>query len=544
MQEPRWKPLTPQRRGRMLRADRFYRIETRFIMINRRLAGSTALVMLLAAPAFADVTPEQVWENWLSLATSSGQTVTTESVERDGDTLVVTGMQMAIDQEGVTGTGSVDEIRFQDMGDGTVEVTMSDTYPFEMTIDPPEADADPTTLSMEIRQPGLTIVASGDEAETAYDFSGPEMTIALTSVEGVETEAVDLTVEAKLTNVTGKYLVAVGEGERSSLTSSFAAENMALTVAGSDLDPSPAEGEMAGPSDMKINITMADLSGTTNGTFLGSEAMADMAAALKAGFATDGTFSSGVTTYDMEVTEAAGVTKITGQGESNTINFVMNADQLSYSGGAKGVTMSMSAPEIPFPQVNLAYGEAAFGFQMPVSVTEEPADFSLLTRIVDLTVSDEVWGMIDPTNQLPRDPATLVIDTKGKATLFVDIMDPAAMEAAGEQPPGELNALDITSVQAKIAGAELTGSGALTFDNSDLVTYGGMPAPTGKIDLKLVGGNTLMDKLVAMGLLPEDQVMGFRMMLSMFANATGEDELSSTLEFKDGGFFANGQQLQ
>ena len=90
----------------------------------------------------------------------------------------------------------------------------------------------------------------------------------------------------------------------------------------------------------------------------------------------------------------------------------------------------------------------------------------------------------------------------------------------------------------------VTGTGALTFDNTDLVTFGGMPAPTGQIDLKLVGGNTLMDKLVAMGLLPEDQAMGFRMMLSMFANATGEDELSSVLEFKDGGFFANGQRLQ
>ena len=513
-------------------------------MINRRLAGSTALVMLFAAPAFADVTPEQVWENWLSFSTSSGQTVTTESVERDGDTLVVTGMKMAIDQEGVTGTGSIDEIRFQDKGDGTVEVTMSDTYPFEMTFDAPEAGANPTSLSMEIRHPGLTVTASGDEAETVYDFSGPEMTVALTSVEGVDAEAVDLTVEAKLTNVTGKYLVAVGEGETSSLTSSFAAENMALTMAGSDLDPSPVEGEMAGPSEMKVTLSMADLTGTTNGTFLGSEAMADMAAALKAGFATDGSFSSGATTYDMEVTEAAGVTKITGQAESNTISFVMDATQLAYSGGAKAVTMSMSAPEIPFPQVNIGYGEATFGFQMPVTVTEEPADFSFLTRIVDLTVSDEIWGIIDPTNQLPRDPATLVIDTKGKAKLFVDIMDPAAMEAVGDQPPGELNALDITALQAKIAGAELTGSGALTFDNTDLVTYGGMPAPTGKIDLKLVGGNTLMDKLVAMGLLPEDQVMGFRMMLSMFANATGEDELSSTLEFKDGGFFANGQQLQ
>ena len=513
-------------------------------MINRSLAGSTALVMLFAAPAFADVTPEQVWENWLSFATSSGQTVTTESVERDGDTLVVTGMEMAIDQEGVTGSGSVDEIRFQEMGDGTVEVTMSDTYPFDMTINPPEADGNPTTLSMEISQPGLVITASGDEAETVYDFVGPEMTVALTSVEGVDTEAVDMTAQAVLTNVTGKYLVAVGEGENSSLTSSFAAENMTLTVDAADPDPSPTEGEVAGPSSVKLNLTMADLTGTTNGTFLGSAAMADMAAALKAGFATDGTFSSGATTYDMEVTEATGVTKITGAGESNTLGFAMDATQLSYSGGAKGVTMSMSAPEIPFPQVNIAYGEASFGFKMPITATEEPADFSLLTRIVDLTVSDEIWALIDPTSQLPRDPATLVIDTKGKATLFTDIMDPAAMEAVGDQPPGELNALDITALQAKIAGAELTGSGALTFDNTDLVTYGGMPAPTGKVDLKLVGGNTLMDKLVAMGLLPEDQVMGFRMMLSMFANATGEDELSSTLEFKDGGFFANGQQLQ
>ena len=85
--------------------------------------------------------------------------------------------------------------------------------------------------------------------------------------------------------------------------------------------------------------------------------------------------------------------------------------------------------------------------------------------------------------------------------------------------------------------------GASSFTR-EATTYQGMPAPTGKLDLKVTGANTLMDKLVAMGLMPEDQVMGFRMMLSMFANATGEDELTSTLEFKDKGFFANGQRLQ
>ena len=72
-----------------------------------------------------------------------------------------------------------------------------------------------------------------------------------------------------------------------------------------------------------------------------------------------------------------------------------------------------------------------------------------------------------------------------------------------------------------------------------------MPAPTGKVDLKIIGLNGLIDKLVAMGLLPEDQAMQGRMMLSMFANpGAGEDEMTSTLEFKDQHFYANGQQLQ
>jgi hypothetical protein len=518
-------------------------------MSIRRLAGTTALALSLAAPAFADVTPEQVWEDWQSFSSGSGQTITTESVERDGDTLVVTGMKLTFAQDGVNGTSSIDELRFTDNGDGTVGVTMSETYPIEMTIDPPEGeDSDgPLTLAIEISQPGIAITASGDESETAYDFNAPSLTVALTGIEGVETEAVDMTAKFTLTNTTGKYILTPGADGTSGLNSSFAAESMTMLFEGTDPDPSPAEGaDAAGvPSAVKLNLTIADITGTTNGSFLGSAtAMADMAAALRAGFASEGTITTGATTYDMEVIEATGVTKITGKADTNAMGFAMDADKISYSVGSTGTTLSLASPDIPFPQLDLAYAEAAFNFLMPVGPNEQPADFALLTKIVDFTISDEIWAIFDPTNQLPREPATLVIDTKGTAKLTTNIMDPAAMETLGDQPPGELNSLEITELRAKIAGADLTGNGALTFDNTDLVTYGGMPAPTGKIDLKLVGGNTLMDKLVAMGLLPEDQVMGFRMMLSMFANATGEDELTSTLEFKDGGFFANGQQLQ
>jgi hypothetical protein len=124
-------------------------------------------------------------------------------------------------------------------------------------------------------------------------------------------------------------------------------------------------------------------------------------------------------------------------------------------------------------------------------------------------------------------------------------MDEEALAAMGSAPPGELNALDITELTVRFAGAALTGAGAFTFDNSDLTTFDGVPAPTGKIDLTLSGGNGLLDKLVAMGLIPQDQAMGARMMMAMFAKpGEGQDVLNSTLEFRDKGFFANGQRLK
>ncbi len=510
------------------------------------LAGGTALVTLCAqVPAFADVTPAQVWQSWQDLSAGYGQTLTPGSVDDQGDTLTVTDLAISYDKDGVKATGTIAELTFADQGDGTVQVTLSDSYPLTLTLPPEEAGGDPTTISLQVDQPGLSIIAAGDTAETSYSFAGPSVTISLTGVEGVETEAVDLTAKAEFANIAGKYIFAPS-GDKSVLSSSYSADSVTVNVSGTDPDPSPSTDGTATPSSGALTFTMKDITGTTNGTLLDAAAMADMAAALKAGLATDGSFSAGETTFAIESTEPTGPTKIDGKAATAALAFGMNDQRISYSGSATGVTTTVSSPDIPFPALTLTYAETAFDFLMPVSATGAPADFKFLTKLVDFTISDEVWDMFDPTKQLPRDPATLVIDTKGTATLKADIFNTAAMEAAGETatPPGELNSLDITELHLKFAGADLTGNGGFTFDNTDTTTYQGMPAPTGKLDLKVTGANTLMDKLVAMGLMPEDQVMGFRMMLSMFANATGEDELTSTLEFKDKGFFANGQRLQ
>ena len=78
------------------------------------------------------------------------------------------------------------------------------------------------------------------------------------------------------------------------------------------------------------------------------------------------------------------------------------------------------------------------------------------------------------------------------------------------------------------------------------MTFDGMPAPTGAIDLQLVGGNGLLDKLIQMGLVPEDQAMGVRMMMGLFAVPGDQpDSLKSKVEFtQDGQVLANGQRLK
>lgn len=502
------------------------------------LCASTALVStLVAVPAFA-VTPDEVWKSWQDLSTSYGQTLTTQIVVQDGSDIVVTGLKISQTDADATVETLIDEAVFRDNGDGTVQVTMSDSVPLTMTV--PDEDGNPVRIGLQLLQPGLEIIASGDVSATKYDFTLPELTVKLDSIDSPE--PINLTAEASFANLVGSYLFG-GPEEARTLDSSFSADSMTVTVVGTDLPPEDDAGAGATPTDMNFQFALTGISGTSAGTILSPVMMADLQTAMASGFASTVDFASAGMTYNLDVTDASGQTRIAGTGGETGFSFAMGDGGFRYGAGSKDVQMTLTVPDIPIPDLTLSYGEAAFNLALPVSQTPEPRDFAFLTRLVDLQVSDQIWSMFDPGNVLPRDPATLIIDTKGKARVTADLSGPDAM--AEGTPPGELHALDIDELRASFAGAELTGTGAFTFDNSDLVTFGGMPAPTGKVDLRIMGANALMEKLVALGILSAEDVMGANMMLSMFANpGPGADEMSSTLEFRDKGFYANGQRLQ
>ncbi|MCE6959951.1 DUF2125 domain-containing protein [Cereibacter sphaeroides] len=505
----------------------------------RTLAGSTALVTVVAAgAASADVTPEQVWQNWQELGASFGQTLTASNQSRSGDTLKLEDVRIHFAQEGTLVEGVIPEMNLTQRGDGTVEITMSPEFPMEMTIENPPEEGKPapapTKLDLSLRQPGLVMVAGGDDSMSTLDLDAPSTMVAVTGVDGVAAETMNLVAEVSLSDVAGKYRT---EGtDTRAITNDFTASVAEMTFAMTD----PEQG-----GRVNLRASATDLKGTSSGTMVGPLGMTDIAAALRAGAASNGQFTYGPATMEFDFEDATDKAKGSASAASGHLNVAMNGDRLAYGGGNKGVSLTVSGSQIPFPQFNMSYAEAAFDLLAPVVKSEVAQDFRLLTKLVDLKISDEIWSMFDPQAQLPRDPATLVIDTKGKAKLDVDLLDPTAVEKLGDTAPGQLEALEVDELKLTIAGAALTGRGGFTFDNSDTTTFDGMPAPSGRLDLKLVGGNGLIDKLVAIGIVPQDQAMAARMMLGMFARpADGEDTMTSTLEFKDKGFFANGQRLQ
>lgn len=505
----------------------------------RNAMCSTAIVTVFSiSTVMADVTPEEVWENWQVMSTSAGQEMTIGGSARNGDTLDVTDIVIT-HKDPMGGSASVifDKLAFTDNGDGTVTVAMPKSFPMNMAFPPEVGGNNPGTLKLTVSQPGMTIVAGGSATETNYEFTAPASTIILDEVTDAAGKALDTKAELVMAEVAGKYVVK-REGDAATLDSAFAVKAMSLNIEGQD-----PEGNGKGTA----TLSLVDVAMDMKGNILSPDVMSNMAVALNSGFTMDMGFGFGGMSLAVDAVDATGPTKVSLDAIGGSVDLALNKERMNYGVALSGTRLVASGPEIPFPQVEVGLGEFAFNVLMPVSKSGAPQDFAYLTKFVDLTTSEDVWGLFDPSGTLSREPVTFIVDVRGTGFWNQDIMQPGfdfdALDSAGELP-GELNTLDLAEIRAKAAGADVSASGGLTFDNADRVTFGGVPKPAGMITVNIKGVQALIDNLISMGLLPEDQAMGFRMMLAMFARpGAGTDELISELEFKDGGLFANGQQI-
>jgi len=502
--------------------------------IFKALTGSTAIMLSLSNVASADVTAQDVWDNWKSYTEGFGQQITVGNESFSGGTLTLQGLGISMDFPDGKMSGSIEMVEFRENGDGTVTITMSPDYPLAASVTPPEGDElDMTAI---VRQTGMIVVASGTPDEISYDFSANQMAVDIDKLfVGGENIAPKLNIA--MNDIAGQYHVS--SADQKTLTSTIQAGSATTSL--DMIDPTNgATVTLDGTFDNiagQSSVTLPNDMDTTNGTWMFSPE-----------FEGSGEYSTGLAKYQMSVENGAESFAINGQVESSTINFAMLDGVLNYGGASTGTAYEFSGAQIPFPSVELNIAESEFQLTMPMVQSDEPKEFGLVAKLIGLGISEDIWGMFDPTGQLPHDPATLIIDISGAMNWLFDLTDTKQAEALAKEgkSPAQLHAIDINDITLSVAGAEVIGNGAFEIDNTDTITWNGMPAPSGELNVNINGINVLMDNLTAMGFLPEEQAMGARMMLGMFARpANGEDALTSKIEVKeDGSVSANGQRIK
>ncbi|MEN8916979.1 MAG: DUF2125 domain-containing protein [Octadecabacter sp.] len=491
--------------------------------------------VLSGTTATAEVTARQVWDNWTGQMEVYGQGFTTGGEDMSGDTLTISDVKIEMSDDGASIQALIGDIQLVENGDGTVTITLPDSYPITLNLTPEYGD--PSVVNLAVVHEGMVLNVAGEPEAMIYDISADRYAISVDSLEGDVGEEVELTdAMFAMIDLAGTYSVKSDNLTRIAY---------AVTIGALDIDV--LFNEIGGDGIVAANGDIADIAMFANiATPIEMDMEADMPPFVD-GLAIEGGYTFDALGYSFDVDVDGEAASGNAAVDGGTLGFEMDIDGLSYVGESSGISVSLLIPEdVPFP-LEVAMAKYGFDFQIPLSQSEDgPRDARMAFNFTDLAISDDLWNMADPQNILPRDALTIALGLDAQVTPFFDFLDPAQQEAAMmTDVPGELNGVQITELTVRGAGAEITGDGAFTFDNSDLETFDGLPRPEGKVDFAINGVNGLVDKLIQMGLIPAEEAMMPRMMLGMFATPVGDDMLTSTIEVNsEGHLLANGQRLR
>jgi hypothetical protein len=499
---------------------------------------SATLLALSSGAGLADITADDVWQSWQARLSDLGYEVS-GTPERDGDRLVVPDIRLSqtLADDGGRAELRIGRIAFADRDDGTVAVIYPETMPMEVVVTPEEGET--VTAMLTLSHDALSIIASGTAERIGYAYEGDSLRLALGEVT-VDGEAMDgLNGELRFDDVSGTSESAVEAGvRRSAQTLVSGAMSYAVTA-------EPPEEEEEGT--LRLEGRADSLALDTRMTAPVDTGLEDLAAALNAGFAVDAQLVFGAGESLTVVTDEEGTSRATSRSAGSGLELALSDEGLVTAFDSTGTAGRLEGGDLPFP-VAYEAEKAAARLVLPVARDDASQEFELSVDLSDVSVSEEIWAQIDPEGTLPRDPASLALALSGRGQLRVDIFDESAVEAleAGDRTGFAPERLVVERLLLELAGATLTGTGAVDIEPDESEGLE-VPAAEGAIDLQLDGGNRLLDRLVAIGLLSQDQAATARMMAAMFARpAEGEaDRLTSRIEIeRDGSVTVNGQRMR
>jgi hypothetical protein len=501
----------------------------------RQFATASLISLLMSGAAHAALTADQVWAEMQAQVSLVRGVLQAEGVQKDGAVLTLSNVTLG-DSAASDDQLRIPEITITEMPDGSVTLGFAP----QITLDYPLGGKDQGKLTVD--QQGLQVIVQ-EEAGGAriYDFAAQSLNIVskVTTMVPTYDEAntekpstFDLAFD--FAGVKGSYSDTPGANRAFSGT--LNADHLRYTLDQSDLSINQTSQQINDVQDIQFSGGVTMPAGMDMTTMTRPAQMAD---ALRAGFAANLRIVQGASTSDQSMSSeflTYTVKSVTAGGDAN-----LSFDKTGFvvSGGGGKAEIDVTSPELPIPAVNIVAGGAKVELRIP-TLGGSMQDFRYMVSLDGLTANEEAWAMIDPTAKLPRDPVSVAVDVTGRAD--IDMFALVQAEDDGSVPPiPQIESLKIAMFQAMGAGVAVDATGAFTFDNAT-----GVPMPRGAADVTVKGANRMIDALVAMQLLPADQVLSTRMALALFLKPTDvPDEGISKLEARDdGGFYVNGQRMQ
>lgn len=492
----------------------------------------SALALCAASPAMAQVTASELWAEWQAQGAAQGQTLAADQVEPTANGLILRGFSTTFVQDDVTSIGRADQITMTENGDGTVTVEMSDLYGIAITFTA-DRRAPPSTIELEMRHDGLRIVAGGTVGSRSYTYAADSITITDGMLSGGGGQPPEIDLSIRLRGLNAEYLIDGSDPQDLSFDSSGTLD--ALTI-GLNVEPPPPE-----TGQLKTTLVLTGLGSEASGSLGTLYSLAQTAGELE-GYPEGFAFSSALTydgvSFEMGFAEEGFAFDATYANGGGGMDLSISEAALVYGFTTSDVTAHVSGTDVPVP-IDVTASSTELLLDVPLQQSDAPVPFAARLGYMDVEVGEPVWSLLDRAQAIPRDPISVLADVTGTAQVLIDLMSPEAQDM--DTPPVELRDMRINDLRIAAGGAELTGTGALTFAPGQIV-----PEPVGVVNLALSGGMALLDRLQASGLVPIEQIAMARGMAGALTRpGPTPDTLETTLQFTEGGgVIANGVPLQ
>lgn len=480
--------------------------------IPRSISTAIVLTLVLGLPAVAqDSAAKEAWAHFRSFARDRGVLIATRGVTDYGSSLVAQGVRIYLEDEPEGLVVSMPEMRIEPRGSALALIPAPE---FSVILHPDRN----SELVIAVSHDGEIIAAVSDDS-IALDLLFSQLGASLASATD-RGQPMDMGFDMSLTGFSARF-AALREG-----TADLALEADTSRYAFHFADPS-AYSPVQQSGEAEINGLRIELSGAE------LDMMSDEPDALRrafdAGFAAHLLFAvesgTGSSTQLLDGNQIAidsryGANELAVDIADGMLSARTAARDGQFSGG-----MAPFIGGVSFDQVGLSIG-------FPLLATPDDRTFHFGLSFDNVVASPETLQIFG-AQDFGGEAVTVGLEINALARLTED-MGPAF--AQGDEPPLDVTSISLDRLQTRVGAAELTGSGTFALLGGLMASLDAdIPNGTGDFVFDLLGGDALMTRLSALGVIPLDQQFFARMMMNGLGRPVGEDHLRAEVSIRPGG---------